>query len=143
MIPQRIQQRNTRQQQVVLEYLRGVTSHPTAEEIYENVVTVMPRISLATVYRNLGKMTDAGMIQMLENAGGQRRYDGNPVNHAHAKCEVCGKVFDVEDSDQILKFVQGRYSKSRNGFKVHGCRLILIGTCAECADASANSCAET
>jgi Fur family transcriptional regulator, ferric uptake regulator len=137
MIPQRKQHRNTRQQQVVLEYLRGATSHPTAEEVYENVVKIMPRISLATVYRNLGKMSDAGMIQMLENTGTQRRYDGNPINHAHAKCETCGKVFDVEESDQILKFVQSKYEKVPNGFKVCGCNLILIGTCAECARANA------
>ena len=45
--------RMTRQRKVILEELRKVNSHPSADEIYEIVRKRLPRISLGTVYRNL------------------------------------------------------------------------------------------
>ena len=43
----------TRQRAVILEELRKLTTHPTADELYQIVRARMPRISLGTVYRNL------------------------------------------------------------------------------------------
>ncbi|MBW2706713.1 MAG: transcriptional repressor, partial [Deltaproteobacteria bacterium] len=43
----------TRQRQVILEELRKVDTHPSADEVYEMVRKRLPRISLGTVYRNL------------------------------------------------------------------------------------------
>jgi Fur family transcriptional regulator, ferric uptake regulator len=45
--------RMTRQRTVILEKLRKVATHPSADEIYEMVRKRLPRISLGTVYRNL------------------------------------------------------------------------------------------
>ena len=47
------QTRMTRQRMLILEELRSMCSHPTAEELYSRVRTRMPHISLSTVYRNL------------------------------------------------------------------------------------------
>ncbi len=55
--------RITRQRRVILEELRRVNNHPSADEIYEIVRRRMPRISLGTVYRNLEMLTELGEIQ--------------------------------------------------------------------------------
>ncbi|MBW2644383.1 MAG: transcriptional repressor, partial [Deltaproteobacteria bacterium] len=45
--------RITKQRQVILEELRKLNTHPSADEIYKVVRRHLPRISLGTVYRNL------------------------------------------------------------------------------------------
>ena len=50
---EQIQRRMTKQRRIILEELRKVRSHPTADEIYAMVRRRLPRISLGTVYRNL------------------------------------------------------------------------------------------
>lgn len=127
-----IKPRNTRQQRVILEHLRGVTCHPTAEEVYDAVVRILPRISLATVYRNLGKLAECGDIQVLEHAGGQRRYDGNPVNHVHAKCIECGRVVDVATDPRVLADLQSLAEATVCEMKVSGFQLQFVGRCTKC-----------
>jgi Fur family ferric uptake transcriptional regulator len=44
--------RMTRQRKVILEELRKVNTHPSADELYEMVRKRLPRISLGTVYKD-------------------------------------------------------------------------------------------
>ena len=59
----------TQQRKVVLEELRKMDNHPSADEIYEMVRLRLPRVSLGTVYRNLEVLSDLGEIQKLELSG--------------------------------------------------------------------------
>ena len=68
--------RMTRQRKVILEIMKNVTSHPTADQVHQMVRKTLPHVSLATVYRNLEILSEHGMIQKLELAGAQRRFDG-------------------------------------------------------------------
>lgn len=89
------QTRMTRQRMVILEELKKVKTHPTADELYAMVRSRMPRISLGTVYRNLDFLADSKEILKLESAGSIRRFDGDVRPHQHVRCTVCGKVGDV------------------------------------------------
>ena len=53
----------TRQRMIILEELRKVDTHPSADEVYEMVRKRLPRISLGTVYRNLEILSKTGEIQ--------------------------------------------------------------------------------
>jgi len=64
--------RMTRQRRIILEELRKVDSHPTADEVYEMVRRQLPRISLGTVYRNLEILSREGLIQKVV-LGARRR----------------------------------------------------------------------
>ena len=57
------QTRMTRQRAVILEELRKVKTHPTADELNSIVRERLPRISLGTVYRNLDFLADTGEIR--------------------------------------------------------------------------------
>ncbi len=119
----------TGQRQVILEELRKVTVHPTADEIYAMVRTVMPHISLATVYRNLEILSSLGLIQKLECVGSQRRYDGNPRRHDHIRCLGCGVVSDVSpEAVTEFSFVPDRIP----GYRVLSYHFMFIGLCDEC-----------
>jgi Fur family transcriptional regulator, ferric uptake regulator len=122
-------QRNTRQRQVVLETLRRLECHPTADELYRRVRRTLPRVSLGTIYRNLDILTRCGLVRRLDAAGGQARYDGDLSGHVHVRCIYCGGVDDISgplDSSSPLPPV------SRNGFQITGCRLEYIGICPVC-----------
>ena len=86
--------RNTTQRLKVLEYLRSVKTHPTADEVYRAVRRDMPTISLATVYRNLNMLAGQGEILRISSHG-ETRYDGDTCYHQHCICERCGKVADI------------------------------------------------
>src|SRR5438132_10665168 len=74
--------RCTRQRAEVFAYLRAVDSHPTAEHVFAGVRRHLPNISLATVYKALEALVDAGLAARLaDDAGGPVRYDGRPEAH--------------------------------------------------------------
>ena len=83
----------TRQRRVILQELQKVTTHPTADQVYDMVRKKLPRISLATVYRNLDLLAQDGLISKLDG-GAQLRFDGNPADHYHIRCTRCQRVDD-------------------------------------------------
>ena len=124
--------RMTSQREIILEELRGTTSHPTADELYVRVKKRLPRISLATVYRNLERMAEEGMIQKIEVAGAQKRFDGNPEFHYHIRCARCGRVDDVHV--EPLEELEALVSREGDlqGYRLLGYRLELVGICPDC-----------
>lgn len=127
-----IQTRMTKQRKVILEELRKIHSHPTADELYEMVRTRMPRISLGTVYRNLDFLTESGEILKIDAAGSIRRFDGDTRPHQHVRCRVCGRIGDV-----IPPLPAPEVNAIRvDGFQVLSSRIEYEGICDRCAKSS-------
>jgi Fe2+ or Zn2+ uptake regulation protein len=121
--------RMTRQREVILEELRKVNSHPSADEVYEMVRKRLPRISLGTVYRNLEILSESGEIQKLEPGCTLKRFDGNPSEHSHIRCIRCDRIADVPmvsgpeiDLEQV----------DATDFEIIGHRLEFLGICPQC-----------
>ena len=53
----------SRQREIILETLTENVVHPTAEYLHEKVKEKDPKISLATLYRNLNKLAENGIIK--------------------------------------------------------------------------------
>ncbi len=123
--------RMTPQRQVILEELRSVTSHPSADEIYELVRKRMPRISLGTVYRNLDILAKCGEIQKLELGCSMKRFDGVAEEHYHIRCLYCDRVFDVPPHSRIYITHQ---LEGCADFKIIGHRFEFIGICPACRE---------
>lgn len=121
--------RMTKQRQVILEELRAVTSHPTADEMYDMVRRRLPNVSLGTVYRNLEMLADSGVVQKLDVGGSKKRFDGNVAVHYHLRCLGCGRVDDVElDIDIDLE----KMAAAVTDYAIHRYRLEFIGHCPAC-----------
>jgi len=122
--------RMTRQRQTILEELRNMHSHPTADEVYDRVRRRLPRVSLGTVYRNLEILSRSGVIQKLELAGPRRRFDGSVSDHYHITCLNCGKVEDVclEPFRALEDSV-----RSVSEFEILGHSLKFLGMCPQCS----------
>ena len=121
--------RMTKQRTVILDILRKMDTHPTADEIYEKVRTKMPRISLGTVYRNLEFLCEQGMVTLLDIGGSQRRYECVGEMHYHVRCLGCGKV---EDLNFVLDTSLEETIKSNCDFEIIAHHLEFIGYCHMC-----------
>jgi Fur family ferric uptake transcriptional regulator len=128
--------RLTTQRQVILEELGKVTSHPTANEVYDMVRRRLPRIGLGTVYRNLELMTESGIILKLEVGGTQKRFDAIVEPHYHIRCTTCGRV------DDIALEVQSRINQAAeeaSKYIVLGHHIEFSGICAKCSEQEKDS----
>lgn len=123
--------RMTKQRKAILKILENTDIHPTADWIYEQVKKEIPNISLGTVYRNLNVLSEMGKIMTLDYGSSYSRFDGNPRNHYHFKCEKCEKVFDVEI--EVLNNLNKKISK-KSTFQVKSHRLEFYGICSECQE---------
>lgn len=119
----------TPQRQAILEELRRLTSHPTADEVHALVRRRLPHVSLGTVYRNLEMLSDRGLIQKLEIGGGQRRFDANTGDHYHVRCVRCGRVEDAPVAP--MPAIDDALRKA-SSYEVIGHRLEFIGVCPAC-----------
>jgi len=119
----------TQQRKVILEELKKLSSHPTADEVYDRARRRLPRISLGTVYRNLEILSGCGMIRKLELGGTQKRFDGRVENHYHVRCIRCGCIGDVpmEPLTTIENAIRGA-----SNYEIIGSRLEFIGECPQC-----------
>jgi Fur family ferric uptake transcriptional regulator len=123
----------TRQRQIILEELRTVNTHPSADEVYEMVRKRLPRISLGTVYRNLEILSELGEIQKLELGGDLKRFDRNPNKHYHIRCIQCGRVDDAPIAP-LNKIENELYGATV--FTIIGHRLEFEGLCPRCSKSS-------
>lgn len=125
--------RLTTQRQVILEELSQVTSHPTANEVYDMVRKRLPRIGLGTVYRNLELMAESGIILKLEVGGTQKRFDATTDLHYHIRCNACGRVDDVKlPVQQEINKMAARASD----YQILGHHIEFSGICASCSAAA-------
>ncbi len=127
--------RRTRQRDLILKTIRSTKSHPTADWIYEQVKKEIPNISLGTVYRNLGILSEMGEIMELNYGSKFSRYDGNPENHYHFVCVNCGKVIDVECP---VDKKQDEEVEKKNKVKVYYHRTEFYGVCCDCLEKERN-----
>lgn len=120
----------TRQRGAILDALRGVVTHPTADELHRMVRQTMPNVSLGTVYRNLEIMSERGLVTKLNTAGPQMRFDGDTRPHYHVRCSRCGRVDDVavEPVDGI-----DQAAGQASGYAITSHSIEFEGICPDCA----------
>ncbi|MBN2209572.1 MAG: transcriptional repressor [Candidatus Coatesbacteria bacterium] len=129
--------RMTSQRCAILDAVKGVKSHPTADEVYEIVRQKLPSVSLGTVYRNLDTLSATGAIRRLGLEDGKMRFDGDTSTHYHVRCSVCGRVDDVE----VVSFKPPRARvEGESGYRITGCNIEFMGTCPSCLREAQDGC---
>ena len=111
---------------MILKYLADLKEHPTADNIYQSLVKKIPTLSKTTVYNTLKTFVDKGIIEAFSIANSEVRYEFNPSPHAHFKCKVCHRIYDIE------KPVESLINRIIEGHEVHEHHTNLIGICREC-----------
>jgi Fur family ferric uptake transcriptional regulator len=121
--------RASRQRDLILAVVRSTMDHPTAEWVFEHTRRRLPRISLGTVYRNLRRLAQEGLIRELHAGGLSARFDGNTGRHYHIRCLGCGRVSDLPLSvDTRLEEEAGRAVN----YRILGHEVEVQGLCPLC-----------
>jgi Fur family peroxide stress response transcriptional regulator len=115
----------------ILEHLMNSESHPTVDMIYRTLSEEIPTLSKTTIYNTLDLFIKKGLINGLTIEENEVRYDANTAPHAHFKCTMCGKVFDipVDFPLQVETTVCEHVVKEKHFY--------LKGICKNCASRSA------
>ena len=121
--------RETKQREAILKALRNTRSHPTADQIYDEVRKNIPNISKGTVYRNLQVLQDDGAITELKLNDTLSRYEVKQESHYHFRCEKCGRVSDI---DMPVNIELDQQVEKRTGLKVAYHQLEFRGLCKDC-----------
>ena len=83
-------------------------THPTIDELYDEILKENPSVSLATVYKNLNTLKDEGLVVEVNFVNQKARYDIYEHPHIHVVCENCGSVEDMSYDDAEL----GKYQEA-------------------------------
>ena len=87
--------RVTRQRLAVYTFLHGSASHPTVDDIYTGVKAILPRVSVATVYKSVESLVDVGLVKPIHLGSAATRFDATTEEHGHFRCITCKRIVDV------------------------------------------------
>ena len=122
--------RPTRQRVRVLTELMGERDDVTAQELHDRLRAGGEKLGLATVYRTLGLLAEAGVIDSLSHRPGELCYRWcGQGHHHHLVCSSCHRVVELADCE--LDPWLERISRA-HGFVTTGHRLEVSGLCAAC-----------
>ena len=123
--------RNTWQRSAIRDFLAGVDEFRTASQIHEDLKKLGDRMGLATVYRALQAMVEAGEVDTLRTAEGEAAFrkcsDGH---HHHLVCRNCGAAQEI--AAEVVEIWAAEVAK-RHGFTDVAHEVELYGLCAECS----------
>lgn len=108
--------------------MRSGRQHPSAEQVFAQVRSALPRVSLGTVYRHLQRLAAEGRIGVAHVGGWAARYDPTASPHDHFACRVCGRVDDLPASRPVT----GLRAARRAGHLVTAHALVFYGRCRAC-----------
>jgi Fe2+ or Zn2+ uptake regulation protein len=122
----------TEQRRLILETLKSVKGHPTAEELHQLVRRRSPGVHLSTVYRTMRWLEEEGMVNSLwlEEDRRQERFDTSfTTDHHHFVCTSCKQVVEF-DSPELAR-IQALYEQEQ-GVNVENASLVFYGLCRQC-----------
>lgn len=125
--------RNTRQREAIRDAIADAKAPVSPREILDRASSHVDGLGLATVYRTLKLLVDAGEILTVDIPGDTPRYElSGKGHHHHFVCKGCERVFELEGCC-------GHFSElTPKGFSLEGHDLTLFGRCATCMKQSKN-----
>ena len=123
--------RPTRQRRAVSEAIASFDDFRSAQEIHELLGERGEAVGLATVYRTLQRLADAGEIDRLLTEDGEAIYRAcSRTHHHHLVCRGCGRTVEVE-GPAVERWT--RSIAAEHGYEQVSHTLEIFGTCPSCA----------
>ena len=126
-----VSRKPTRQQAAVAELLERSDDFTSAQTVHARLRESGAGVGLATVYRTLQSMVEAGTVDVLRTDEGEAVYRAcSTHHHHHLVCRSCGRTAEVEGpaverwADKVA---------TQHGFTAVTHTLEIFGTCADCA----------
>ena len=119
----------------VLEELAQERDDVTAQQLWSRLRERDSATGLATVYRTLALLSEAGIVDVLSHdvaskRGGEQCYRlCGDAHHHHLLCEKCHRVVEVQEcglDDWVAT------AAKKHGFVATDHRVEIVGLCADC-----------
>lgn len=116
------------QQRFAIEAVLESAGRPLSPaEVVEGTRGAVGTVGLATVYRNLKRLAEEGVVHPVELPGEATRYEvASSRHHHHFQCLACRRVFDTQGCPGNLQRL------APPGFSVERHEVTLYGRCAAC-----------
>ena len=120
--------RKTKQRDAFRDMLERADRPLSVDELLEAASKRVGGLGVATVYRAVSALFEAGWIAAVEIPGEPARYErANKGHHHHFQCEGCERVFDFAGClENVRKLAPPK-------FRVKEHAVTLYGLCASCA----------
>ena len=117
--------RMTGQRRVIAEVLQASEDHPDVEELHARANARDPGISIATVYRTVKLLEEAGILEKVDFGDGRARYeDAERDHHDHLIDLTTGQVIEFVDPE--IEALQEKIA-ARLGYRLKGHKMELYG----------------
>ncbi|RYZ64204.1 MAG: transcriptional repressor, partial [Proteobacteria bacterium] len=125
------QLKHSKQRNFIIEEFLSMNSHVSAEELYSQLKNMDHNPGLATVYRTLNLLKDAGLVDQKQFSDGKSVFEvmAPDSHHDHLICLLCHKVVEFENEE--IERLQEQVAKKYN-FKLTKHSLELFGHCSDC-----------
>ncbi|MBQ46770.1 MAG: transcriptional repressor [Zetaproteobacteria bacterium] len=124
--------KQTKQRKAIVEYFLEMENHLSAEELYDHIRKSGDHIGLATIYRTLTLLKEAGLVEQNQFIENKTVYETRhpDSHHDHLICMKCGKIIEFEDNE--IEDLQKKVAINHN-FKLVSHSLDLFGFCEACS----------
>ena len=122
--------RSTRQRAAVSAALDEIEDFRSAQEIHDLLGRRGEPVGLATVYRTLQRLAEAGEVDLLRTEDGEAIYRRcSPAHHHHLVCRHCGATVEVE-GPAVERWT--RTIAEEHGYAEVSHTLEIFGVCGSC-----------
>jgi Fur family ferric uptake transcriptional regulator len=129
--------RNTPQKAAVKHALGEATGFVSAQQLHQTLKNHGSSIGLATVYRTLADLAQAGDADSLQSNEGEVLYRAcTNAHHHHLICRECGKTVEIE-AERVEKWADE--VAQEHGFSEPSHNIDIFGNCAACHSAKSKS----
>lgn len=123
-----MENRRTSQGSAITKVVRDATGPLRPLEILELASRIVPTLGIATVYRQLRRLQDAGQVRAVDLGVNDVRYEPTDRgHHHHFLCSECEEAFDIHGC------AEGISEMVPPGFMVQTHEITLYGQCEECS----------
>ena len=114
----------TDQRRVIAQVMSESSDHPDVDELYNRVSKIDSKISIATVYRTVKVLEEAGILVKHDFKAGKARYEIND-DHNHLIDINSGEIVEFVDKD--IEELQRKIAK-KLGYNLVDHKLELYGS---------------
>lgn len=109
--------------------------HPTADQLAGALRSRGERFGVATLYQNLNRLHESGVIGRIQGTDGLMHFDANTARHDHLLCRHCGRIVDVEIGPLPERIALPHCPRTGEPFHDWGLQDIQVelkGVCPDC-----------
>lgn len=104
--------------------------HMNIDDLYRNLLSKFPSISLATIYKNINSMVEKLFLSEVKIPESKSVYELTKTEHAHMVCSSCGSICDIMlDVSSIVQ-----EASTLTDFRIDSTSIVLNGICGKCCN---------